>query len=78
MASTGDSICSDDLSLANAGGPPRLARIGPADARRLLDEHRKNVSAAARAAGVPRSTFRSWLARSGSELADDGDAALAG
>jgi two-component system response regulator PilR (NtrC family) len=78
MASTGDNISSEDLSLASAGVQPRLARIGPGDARRLLDEHRKNVSAAARAAGVPRSTFRSWLQRSESELADDGDAAQAG
>jgi DNA-binding NtrC family response regulator len=29
----------------------------------LLSEHAGNVSAAARAAGVPRSTFRAWLAR---------------
>jgi len=31
--------------------------------RRLLEEHGNNVSRAARAAGVPRSTFRSWLSR---------------
>jgi DNA-binding NtrC family response regulator len=32
-------------------------------AHELLSEHAGNVSAAARAAGVPRSTFRAWLAR---------------
>ncbi len=48
---------------------PCRVRLGSArDARRLLDEHQKNVSAAPRAAGVPRSTFRSSLARSESEL----------
>ena len=78
MASTDEEIRAEDLLLSNAPVLPRLARIGPEDARRLLDEHRSNVSAAARAAGVPRSTFRSWLSRAGSELADDGKAALAG
>ena len=72
------SIRAEDLLLSTAPLLPRLARIGPEDARRLLDEHRSNVSAAARAAGVPRSTFRSWLSRAGSELAGDGKAALAG
>jgi DNA-binding NtrC family response regulator len=78
MATRGEEIGSIDLSLPAAPALPRPARIGPRDARRLLDEHQKNVSAAARAAGVPRSTFRSWLARSGSELADDEKSALAG
>jgi DNA-binding NtrC family response regulator len=42
-----------------------LARTRPAPerARELLDVHGGNVSAASRAAGVPRSTFRAWLAR---------------
>jgi DNA-binding NtrC family response regulator len=35
------------------------------EARALLDEHGGNVSAASRAAGVPRSTFRSWLEKTG-------------
>lgn len=33
------------------------------EAQALLNEHGGNVSASARAAGVPRSTFRSWLER---------------
>jgi DNA-binding NtrC family response regulator len=33
------------------------------EATALLDEHDGNVSAASRAAGVPRSTFRSWIER---------------
>jgi DNA-binding NtrC family response regulator len=39
------------------------AREAPERAFELLDAQAGNVSAAARAAGVPRSTFRSWLAR---------------
>jgi DNA-binding NtrC family response regulator len=35
------------------------------DAQRLLAEHSGNVSAAARAAQVPRTTFRSWLRKGG-------------
>ncbi len=38
-----------------------------ADAERLLDEHAGNVSAAARAARVPRTTFRTWLKRLGDD-----------
>ncbi|HEX6275539.1 MAG TPA: sigma 54-interacting transcriptional regulator, partial [Polyangiaceae bacterium] len=38
-------------------------RAGPERALTLLGEHGGNVSAASRAAGVPRSTFRAWLAR---------------
>ena len=40
------------------------ARRAVRDARSLLEECAGNVSQAARAAGVPRSTFRSWLAKS--------------
>jgi DNA-binding NtrC family response regulator len=46
---------------------PKLRRtsgcaVGRRQASDLLAEHGGNQSAAARAAGVPRSTFRSWLA----------------
>jgi transcriptional regulator of acetoin/glycerol metabolism len=41
----------------------RLERAPPSRAEALLAEHGGNVSAAAKAAGVPRSTFRSWLGR---------------
>lgn len=44
-----------------------LGRRPARDARALLEECTGNVSQAARAAGVPRSTFRAWLARSASE-----------
>jgi transcriptional regulator with PAS, ATPase and Fis domain len=45
--------------------PDRAAaeRSPPDHAEALLAEHAGNVSAAAKAAGVPRSTFRSWLGR---------------
>lgn len=46
-------------SLESAAERPR----GPGVAKALLREHGGNVSAAARAAGVARSTFRSWLQR---------------
>ena len=39
--------------------PPALSTL---EALAVLDEYQGNVSAAARASGVPRSTFRSWLA----------------
>ena len=38
--------------------------LNPHEARELYERHGKNVSAAARAARVPRSTFRGWLERS--------------
>jgi DNA-binding NtrC family response regulator len=47
----------------DARGAPTATRAIPERARALLDEHRGNVSAAARAAGVPRSTFRAWIVR---------------
>jgi hypothetical protein len=39
------------------------AFMSPADAHKLYELHGKNISAAARAASVPRSTFRGWLER---------------
>jgi DNA-binding NtrC family response regulator len=39
-------------------------RPSPEHARKLVENHRGNISAAARAAGVARSTFRAWLERS--------------
>jgi DNA-binding NtrC family response regulator len=41
----------------------RRAAIRPEDAHALLEHHGGNVSAAARAAQVPRSTFRAWLSK---------------
>jgi DNA-binding NtrC family response regulator len=46
----------------------RASPLGAEDAQRLLSEHAGNVSAAARTAGVARSTFRSWLVKSPAAL----------
>jgi len=43
------------------------ARRPAQDARALLEHCAGNVSQAARAAGVPRSTFRAWLAKAQAE-----------
>jgi transcriptional regulator with GAF, ATPase, and Fis domain len=43
-----------------------LVVLTPAEARQLYELHGRNTSAAARAACVPRSTFRGWLERDGS------------
>ena len=53
-----------DMSLPPGvrAGVPRTLR--PEEARALLEEHDGNITAAAKAAGIPRSTFRSWLERS--------------
>jgi DNA-binding NtrC family response regulator len=63
MSAPGEDILSDHLELAEA---PRArfvrARSRPEEALEHLERH-GSVSAAARAAGVPRSTFRAWLAR---------------
>jgi DNA-binding NtrC family response regulator len=47
-----------ELAFPPDGKGRKLTR---ADAPRLLEQHRGNVSAAARACGVARSTFRAWL-----------------
>jgi DNA-binding NtrC family response regulator len=64
MAAPGPEILGCHIALPE---PPseRAApeRSSPARAEALLAEHGGNVSAAAKAAGVPRSTFRSWLTR---------------
>jgi transcriptional regulator of acetoin/glycerol metabolism len=52
------------VALPDDTSSVRTPRAGPERALELLGEHRGNVSAASRAAGVPRSTFRAWLARS--------------
>jgi DNA-binding NtrC family response regulator len=48
------------LPLTPVGAGAKVARL---DSRQLLDVHHGNVSAAARSARVPRSTFRAWLRR---------------
>lgn len=51
-----------DFNASSAPARCSLA-LSPADALRLVERHGGNVSAAARAGGVPRSTLRSWLAQ---------------
>jgi transcriptional regulator with GAF, ATPase, and Fis domain len=63
-------IQAEHVQLSAARAAPRLAALGAHDATGLLREHHGNVSAAARAAGVPRSTFRAWLARPAHECAE--------
>jgi DNA-binding NtrC family response regulator len=69
MASPTTEIQAEHVLLGSTKPMPRLSTLGPSDARSLLQEHHGNVSAAARAAGVARSTFRSWLSRPSGEPA---------
>jgi DNA-binding NtrC family response regulator len=62
---TGSEILAQHLSLrATEVGPRRAVPRSGFDAQALLVAHAGNVSAAARAAGVPRTTFRALLLRS--------------
>jgi DNA-binding NtrC family response regulator len=70
MLSPTNEIAPQHVQIGRAKTLPRVAVLGADDAQALLDEHRGNVSRAARAAGVPRSTFRSWLARRGASDAN--------
>jgi DNA-binding NtrC family response regulator len=64
MRASGPEIQACHVELPEAPRVPSTgARCGPDSALELLREHGGNVSRAARAAGVPRSTFRSWLER---------------
>ncbi|HEY0467310.1 MAG TPA: hypothetical protein VGC79_24085, partial [Polyangiaceae bacterium] len=49
--------------IDEASRPAPHARRAAQDARALLELCAGNVSRAARSAGVPRSTFRAWLAK---------------
>jgi len=69
VASAGPNIDAAHIKLESA---PRASH-GPGAAERallILAQHHGNVSAAARAAGVARSTFRSWLERARAEGAE--------
>lgn len=64
MLSPDPEIGAEHVALGSGDGAlPRRTPLGEGDARALLAEHGGNVSRAARAARVPRSTFRFWLAR---------------
>jgi DNA-binding NtrC family response regulator len=55
-------IDAGDIDLAiRRDRPPRLCGLTPDAARALLREHGGNLSASARAAGMPRTTFRKLL-----------------
>jgi DNA-binding NtrC family response regulator len=62
VSATGEEIHQDDVEAAlDAPSKARPRALSEREARALLAEHQNNVSAAARTAGVPRSTFRSWI-----------------
>ncbi len=62
VAAEGETIGADHVELAlPAAALGRGPALSPAHAAELLQQFRGNTSAAARAARVPRSTFRSWL-----------------
>jgi transposase-like protein len=76
VAAPGAEIDASHVALPeDARGQAPAMRRAPERAEELLAEHRGNVSAAARAAGVPRSTFRAWLvrAKSGGSIGPSGD-----
>jgi transcriptional regulator of acetoin/glycerol metabolism len=59
---SGREILPQHLSLsARFAGPKRVRDIAQLDLQALLASHAGNVSAAARAASIPRTTFRSLL-----------------
>ncbi|HWA76460.1 MAG TPA: sigma 54-interacting transcriptional regulator [Polyangiaceae bacterium] len=70
MSAPASEIQSEHVQISSARAPQRVAPLGPEDASGLLREHHGNVSAAARAAGVARSTFRAWLVRGAPENAE--------
>jgi DNA-binding NtrC family response regulator len=62
---SGREILAEHLALSvRLPGPRRVQDVGRFDARALLESHDGNVSAAARAARMPRTTFRALLMRS--------------
>jgi transcriptional regulator of acetoin/glycerol metabolism len=67
IAAEDEEIGADHVELAlPAIGEARGPVLAPARAVDLLHQFRGNVSAAARAARVPRSTFRAWLEKASS------------
>jgi DNA-binding NtrC family response regulator len=62
---SGKQILAQHLALGGREvGPRRVRDVGHFDAKALLDSHEGNVSAAARAARMPRTTFRALLVKS--------------
>jgi len=61
---SGKRILAQHLALGGREvGPRRVRDVGHLDAKALLDSHEGNVSAAARAARMPRTTFRALLVK---------------
>jgi len=61
---SGKQLLAQHLALGGrALGPRRVRDVGHFDAKALLDSHEGNVSAAARAARMPRTTFRALLVK---------------
>jgi DNA-binding NtrC family response regulator len=61
----GREILAQHLALSvRAPGPRRVRDVAGLDAKALLESHAGNVSAAARAAHMPRTTFRALLVKS--------------
>lgn len=61
---TGKQILAQHLALGGReAGPRRVRDVRHFDAKALLDSHEGNVSAAARAARMPRTTFRALLVK---------------
>ena len=72
VAAPGSEIDASHIALPeNAESRAPATPRAPERAEELLAEHHGNVSAAARAAGVPRSTFRAWLVRTKSPRTRD-------
>jgi DNA-binding NtrC family response regulator len=79
MAAPTSEVAASHVLLPRSGEQsPRLASLGAHDADSLLRENAGNISRAARAAGVPRSTFRSWLAKAQPNVPPRGNGKLAG
>ena len=57
----GGVIDASHVELAASSGGRRPNALSPDEALELLERHQGVTAAAARAVGVPRSTFRSWL-----------------
>jgi DNA-binding NtrC family response regulator len=77
LASRGALLEPQHLKLERTLAPrTRVSVVSPGEARELYERHGWNISAAARAARVPRSTFRGWLDRWRSECASADTGAL--
>lgn len=61
VSAVGGTIDAGHVELPPRAEPQKPRALSPQEALELLGRHRGVTAAAARAAGVPRSTFRSWL-----------------